>query len=96
MKVLIARFTARPGCADEVAEMIIGLAQNVHTEAGNIIFEPYRDADDPNRFIVIEKYLDEDAFYAHLAMPYGKPFNDRLNELIEEPHSQLTFLNAVE
>lgn len=29
-------------------------------------------------------------------MPYGRPFNDRLNDLIVEPHSMLTFLDPLE
>lgn len=31
-----------------------------------------------------------------MSMPYGAVFNARLNEIIEEPESQLTFLTAVE
>lgn len=96
MKILIARFTAKPGFEDEVAEMIAGLARDVRTEPGNLVFEPHREADDPRRFVVFEKYLDEDAFQAHMSMPYGAVFNARLNEIIEEPESQLTFLDAVE
>ncbi|WP_115727512.1 putative quinol monooxygenase [Actinomyces culturomici] len=96
MKILIARFTAKDGYADEVAEMIAGLARDVHTEPGNVAFEPHREVDNPNAFVVFEKYRDEDAFQAHLAMPYGAVFNARLNEIIEEPESQLTFLDAVE
>lgn len=95
MKVLYAEFTARPGCADEVADLIAGLARDVHTEPGNLTFVAHRLAEDPHRFFVYEQYRDEEAFEAHLAMPYGKVFNERLNELIVEEHSQLTFLDVV-
>ena len=96
MKILIARFTAKEGFEDEVAEMIAGLARNVHTEPGNVMFEPHREVDNPRKFVVFEKYADDAAFEAHINMPYGKVFNDRLNQIIEEPESQLTFLDAVE
>ena len=50
---------------------------------------------DPDKFFVYEVYADEDAFAAHIAAPYGAPFNARLNELIVEPHSLLTFLTPI-
>lgn len=96
MKILYSQFTARPGCAAEVAELLRGLTADVRTEPGNRAFDPYRESEDPDRFFVFEAYEDEDAFHTHLSMPYGRPFNDRLNELIVEPHSMLTFLDAME
>ena len=94
-KVLYAEFTALPGNADRVAELLAGLAADVRTEPGNVAFDAYQLADDETKFFVYEVYADEDAFRAHLAAPYGKPFNDALNPLIVEDHSQLTFLTSV-
>lgn len=96
MVTLIARFTALPGFEDEVATLIAGLARDVHTEPGNIVFDVHREVDDPRKFVVFEKYRDEAAFQAHIQMPYGAVFNARLNEIIEEPESQLTFLTPVQ
>lgn len=95
MKTLYAEFTAKPGCADEVAALITGLAKDVRSEPGNLTFNVYREAENPNRFFVLEAYRDEEAFKAHIGMPYGAVFNAKLNELIEEPESQLTFLTPV-
>lgn len=95
MTTLYAEFTAKPGCADEVAALIAGLAEDVRTEPGNVVFEVYQEAEDPNRFFVFEVYRDEAAFQVHIAMPYGAVFNAKLNELIEEPNSQLTFLTPL-
>lgn len=96
MKVLFAEFTAKEGMADDVERLVDGLALKVRGEEGNIRFEPYRELEDSNRFFVFEIYMDEESFQAHLSMPYGRPFNDALLELIEEPHSMLTFLEATE
>lgn len=95
MTTLYAEFTAKPGCAEEVAALIAGLANDVRTEPGNVVFEVYRQADNPNHFFVFEVYADEAAFQAHIGMSYGAVFNAKLNELIEEPNSQLTFLTPV-
>ncbi|MFZ1382324.1 MAG: putative quinol monooxygenase [Scrofimicrobium sp.] len=95
MKVLYAEFTAKPGSAEKVLELVEGLALNVRREPGNVAFDPYRESEDGSRFFIFEAYQDEAAFQAHLGMPYGKPFNDALADLIEEPQSQLTFLNLI-
>jgi quinol monooxygenase YgiN len=95
VKVLVARFTAKPGHGDHVAQLIDGLAVKVRREEGNVRFEPYREQELRDRFMVFEVYRDEGAFLAHLSMPYGKPFNAALEPLIEEPHSMLTFLDPV-
>ena len=95
MTTLYAEFTAKHDCVEEVANLIAGLAEDVRTEPGNVIFEVYQEADNPRRFFVFVVYKDEEAFHAHITMPYGSVFNAKLNELIEEPHSQLTFLTPV-
>lgn len=95
MTTLYAEFTAKPDCVEEVAELIAGLAEDVRTEPGNVVFEVYQEAENPQRFFVFEVYKDEEAFHAHINMPYGAVFNEKLNELIEEPNSQLTFLTPV-
>ncbi len=95
MKILHAQFTAKPEHVDEVAQMITDLAAKVRTEEGNILFDVYQHAEDPSKFFVMEIYRDEEAFQAHINMPYGAPFNARLEEIIWEPHSVLTFLNRL-
>lgn len=95
-KVLYAEFTARPGEEGRVAELIAGLAKDVRQEPGNVVFNAHQERDDPTKFFVYEVYADEDAFQAHLAAPYGAPFNAQLNTLIVEDHSQLTFLDPIE
>jgi quinol monooxygenase YgiN len=93
--VLIAEFTARAGYASTVADLLAGLAENVRREEGNLVFDCYRRADDGAKFVVYEVYRDRAAFEAHIAADYGATFNARLQELIVEPHSILTFLDPL-
>ncbi|KKB78119.1 antibiotic biosynthesis monooxygenase [Devosia soli] len=93
--VLIAEFTARPGNGDEVAALPAGLAENVRREEGNMTFDCYRKADDEDKFVVYEIYRDQAAFEAHIGADYGAVFNQRLQQLIVEPHSFLTFLRPL-
>ncbi|KQN75113.1 putative quinol monooxygenase [Devosia sp. Leaf64] len=92
---LIAEFTARVGKAEEVAELLAGLATDVRAEPGNVVFDTYRRFDARQKFVVYEIYKDRAAFEAHISAEYGAVFNAKLRTLIEEPNSVLTFLSAV-
>jgi len=91
-KALLAEFTVKPGSEGRVAEMVTALAERVREEPGNLAFEVYTKVEDPRAYWIYEVYRDEEAFQAHLAAPYGAPFNAELTDLIEEDHSMLTFL----
>lgn len=93
---LIAEFTARPGEADNVAELLRGLQADVRREEGNIAFECFRRHDTPEKFVVYEIYRDKAAFAAHIGADYGAVFNRKLETLIVEPHSILTFLTPLD
>ena len=90
--ILVAEFTVRPGSEARVAEMVRSLAAQVREEPGNVLFEVHTRAEDPRAYWIYEVYRDDEAFRAHLAAPYGAPFNAELRDLIEEDGSVLTFL----
>jgi len=93
--ILYASFTARAGSAGAVAALLADYARTVRTEPGNVLFEATHHADAPEAFFVYEEYVDEAAFQAHLAAPYGATFNTALKPLIVEPEAQLVFLKRV-
>lgn len=93
---LIAEFTARPGNAEKVAPLLAELAEKVRTEPGNQVFDCFRRQDDDAKFVVYEVYADRAAFAAHIGADYGAVFNAKLQELIVEPNSVLTFLRGLE
>jgi len=93
--VLIAEFTALPGNEETVADLLAGLAEQVRREDGSLVFNCHRRADDAAKFVVYEIYRDRPAFETHIAADYGAVFNARLQELIVEPHSILTFLHPL-
>lgn len=105
---LVARFTARPGCEEEVARLLLALTAKVRSEPGCLAFDPFRVAAPPPgsgvsagpervgaAFVVVEAYRDDAAFAEHLAAPYGAEFNAALGPLTEEAGSVLTFLTAL-
>ncbi|MGW0699907.1 putative quinol monooxygenase [Streptomyces sp. NPDC002867] len=94
-KTLLAEFTVRPGNEERVAELVKDYAVRVREEPGNLAFEVYTKEADPLAYWIFEVYEDEAAFRAHLAAPYGKPFNTELQPLINEKESVLTFLTPL-
>ena len=67
MYVVIARYRAAAGRADEVAALLVPLAQASRAEPGNLGYEVLRSPEDPDRFAIVEHYLDRRAFEAHIA-----------------------------
>ncbi|MFF2566660.1 putative quinol monooxygenase [Streptomyces sp. NPDC058084] len=94
-KTLLAEFTARPGSEERVAELVREYSARVREEPGNLVFEVYTKESSALEYRIFEVYADEAAFQAHLAAPYGPPFNAALQPLIEERESVLTFLSPL-
>jgi quinol monooxygenase YgiN len=89
---LVATFRAAEGKTEAVRELIVEYGHIVRNEPGNIFFHVYTDADDDAEFVIIERYVDQAAFDAHLGAEVGKEFNRNLGPLIEGDGSQLQFL----
>ncbi|MDQ0798107.1 putative quinol monooxygenase [Streptomyces sp. B1I3] len=94
-KTLLAEFTVLPGSEERVAELVRDYAVRVREEPGNVVFEVYTKELDHLAYWIFEVYADEAAFQAHLAAPYGPPFNATLQPLIQEKESLLTFLSPL-
>lgn len=93
---LYAEFTARPDTLARVQQLTQAYAERVREEPGNLQFECFLSRENPRRFVVFERYVDDASFDRHLNAPYGADFNSELVGLIEEEESQLTFLTAIE
>ncbi len=65
MYVVVARFTAFPDKADEVANLLAEMAPYAHEEPGCHSYIVNRSVDDPAVFLLYEQYTDEEAFAAH-------------------------------
>ena len=92
---LYAEFTALEGREQEVALLLAGLTADVHSEPGNLLFEPSTRRGRPGEFFVYEVYRDEAAFEAHISAAYGAVFNVALADLVVGGGSSLTWLTAL-
>jgi quinol monooxygenase YgiN len=82
---IIGTVVAKPEKREELLNILRSFVAPTRTEPGCINYDFHHDANDPNRFVFYENFVDEAALQNHLGMPYLKPLMDRLDELLAEP-----------
>ena len=80
---IVAILTARPGQAEALRALLDGMLAPSRAEAGNLRYDLWRDQADPNRFVLDELYVDNDAIAAHRASPHFQDYLSRINDLAE-------------
>ena len=65
MYVVVARFVAQEGSADEVAACLAEMTPSSLAEPGCHKYIINRSVEDPNKFLLYEQYTDKAAFGAH-------------------------------
>lgn len=65
MLTVVARYRTQPGAGDRVAEVLARHVAATRAEPGCVQFEASRSREDPDEFVLFEKYVDEAAFEAH-------------------------------
>ena len=65
MLIVVARYRAKAGKADTVAEILRKHVEATRAEPGCLQFDACRSLDDPAEFVLYEKYVDEQAFETH-------------------------------
>ena len=68
--VLAVTWVAREGESDAVAELLRRMIPLSRAEPGCLQYDVHGDPDDPNRFFIFERYVDDAALDAHAASPH--------------------------
>ena len=68
--VVAAKWIARPEQVDEVARCVAAMVPLSRAEPGMLMYQPHRDPEDPTVFYLYERYVDEDAYNAHVESPH--------------------------
>jgi quinol monooxygenase YgiN len=79
---IVARFIARPECADALRTLLLGALEPTRKESGCIRYELLHNADDPTDFTFFEEWTDDAAFNAHLRTPHLKVVLDQSPSLL--------------
>ncbi len=80
---IVAILVARPGRTDELQALLSGMAAACRAEPGNLRWDIWRDAGNPDRFVLDELYADAEAVAAHRDTPHFKDYAARVNDLAE-------------
>jgi quinol monooxygenase YgiN len=74
---IVVKFTVRPEFSDEWLDRTRAFTEATRGEAGNLWFEWSRSADDPNRFVLLEGFVDADAGADHVNSAHFKEAIDQ-------------------
>ena len=66
MIFITAKFKVLPEHAEEWPEIVRGFTEATRAEAGCLWFQWSRSLDDPNEYVLIEAFADDDAGAAHV------------------------------
>lgn len=80
---ITAILTARPGKADELKALLLGMVPSCRAEPGNLRWDIWQDQSDPSRFVLDELYIDNTAVAAHRETPHFKNYLSKINDLAE-------------
>jgi quinol monooxygenase YgiN len=69
---VIARHTAADGKRDAVFAVLPKLIEACRNEPGNLAFEAFLSADDPQSYVLLERYTSRAAFAEHRASSHFK------------------------
>jgi quinol monooxygenase YgiN len=82
---IFARFHARPGNEEPVAEAILDNLAPTRGEPGCLNIHAFRSTRDPQLFYIHSRWKDEAAFENHAGLPHTLRFLERVQLLIDHP-----------
>lgn len=78
MIFIVVKFPIRPEFADQWLSIVDDFTQATRGEPGNVFFDWSRSVDDPNEFVLVEGFRDDDAGAAHVQSAHFKAAMDAL------------------
>lgn len=84
--VVVAVVTAKDGMRGQVEELAREvLIPATHAEEGCVLFALHRDARDPARLVIVERWRDADALGAHMQTAHLGSFREQVGEFTTGP-----------
>lgn len=80
---LIAMFTAKPGKAEALRDLLEGLIEPTRAEPGCLDYRLMADREDERRFIFVEAWRDDEALEAHFETPHLQEALGKFPELLD-------------
>jgi quinol monooxygenase YgiN len=83
--LVFATITARPGAESDLKAGLLELVEQVRTEAACQLYELYESTEQPQRFIMHERWDDEAGLQAHNQMPHMAAFGAKAKDWLDKP-----------
>ncbi|MBW3671648.1 MAG: antibiotic biosynthesis monooxygenase [Acidobacteria bacterium] len=80
---LIAMFTAKPGKAEALRELLEGLIEPTRAEPGCLDYRLMADGEDEHRFVFVEEWRDDAALDAHFETSHLQEALTKFPELLD-------------
>ena len=84
MILIVLKARIKPDRRDEWLAGIARYTADVRTEPGNVSFDWYTHAEDPDEFVVVEVFADADAGSAHVATEHATRFFGWMPAMVAE------------
>ncbi|HTL07848.1 MAG TPA: antibiotic biosynthesis monooxygenase, partial [Chitinophagaceae bacterium] len=95
-KILLVVFDLKTGTNKEFIQAFTTAAARSRTEEGCISYHLFSDKDDPDTYVLIERWHSAKDFESHLQKPYIKTLFSQIKELLRLPvENSMTFLKDV-
>ena len=82
---VVVLFAAKPGRGDEAEAAVREASGPTHAEEGCILYAAHRVAGDPDRLVLVERWVDREALDGHLSSPHLAAFRDASADLWASP-----------
>jgi quinol monooxygenase YgiN len=83
MLIQIAQLKAVQNKGDELEREFSKIIPKVREESGTLTYIVHRALDDPQKFLVYEKYRDEEALKYHVSTSYIKEFINVVSSILD-------------
>ena len=80
--IIVARFRARDGHAEEVEALLLGFVEPSRKEEGCLFYDLHREIEDANTFVILDGWRDKSAFEAHATSTHVAKTLARLEPLL--------------
>jgi quinol monooxygenase YgiN len=80
---ITAILTARPGKAEELKALLVGMAPHCRAEPGNLRWDIWQDQYQSDCYVLDELYVDDDAVAMHRETPHYRDYLARIPELAD-------------
>ncbi|MFC8303357.1 putative quinol monooxygenase [Specibacter sp. NPDC057265] len=72
MYFIVVKFNVKPAYVDQFMELVAPFTESTRAEAGNLWFDWSRSVENPQEFVLIEAFRDDDAASAHVGSAHFK------------------------